>query len=181
MGCRSLKISKIHNYINCCNISHNFTLLCATLRAFTPLYATLRYFTPLYATLLYLGRPPCGTGIYNAIPNQMWHSLNMDDWRHFPLQIWFIMSIFFLWSWISWHVEVQELKYNMSRIRWYVKDNIMQLNFDRVVDEYCQEVVFFLSIFQILLQPLFRPGPNVRFASLWVLFATGYQFMRHQI
>ena len=124
---------------------------------------------------------PYGTGIYNAIPNQMWHSLNMDDWRHFPLQIWFIMSIFFLWSWISWHDEVQELKYNMSRIRWYVKDNIMQLNFDRVVDKYCQEVVFFLSIFQILLQPLFRPGPNVRFASLWVLFATGYQFMRHQI
>ena len=35
MGCKSLKINKIHNYINCCNISRNFTLLCAPLCYFT--------------------------------------------------------------------------------------------------------------------------------------------------
>ena len=33
----------------------------------------------------------------------------------------------------------------------------------------------------LVLSSLVRLGPNVRFASLWGLFATGYQFTRHQI
>ena len=44
-----------------------------------------------------------------------------------------------------------------------------------VTEFFCNEVQ------PVLTSGIVRPGPNVRFASLWVLFATGYQFTRHQI